>query len=188
MHRTPSRLVNALGALGYLLIIAQWLWLIMLLMPWLLSLDTIVQTTAPVRETTLQPNPSSSWLGLGILITIIVFAITLYLLSKLPRTVTKHSAHVVHTTTEAVVPILLPKKKVSKKQRAELSAHVVFGLKILLTIVPFFALYGATMTRPPLSEYIIAVVGFFLLCMSLFFVVLQRIVAHVKKIDYSISL
>ena len=187
--RRASRAISALGIIGHVSIIGQWAWLIIILLPWMMKLRVMEPYTArPVPTTYVEPAFPVFNGVVAVVAVIGVMALTIYILSKLTRYVVKESSHVLHSAKDIVLPVVTPKKKISSRRKVELSTSVLFAIKLSACLIPFFGLFIAIATRPPLSSEIILAIGSFQLVWSLLFVILQRVVAHLKHEDYSTSL
>ncbi|MFZ2494285.1 MAG: hypothetical protein WAW60_00740 [Candidatus Saccharimonadales bacterium] len=189
-HAKSSRIVNVLGVFGYISIIMQWLWMIILGMPWLLSLDIVHDIgQTPTEVATMQSSSGPSLLAtmFAIIVTIAIIGFTIYILMKLPKYTVRESSHIVHEAKNIVLPKLAVKKRTSKRRMIEVSSMTLLVIKLVLSIIPFVGLYIVVMSSPPLDTDIIFVIGGFLFVWSLFFIIVQRLTAHVKHVDYSIS-
>ncbi len=181
-----SRLVTVLGALGYFAILLQWVWLVMLCVPILLTVQPLKPVESTPPPVVVEPIP---WVSAAIAaVTVVaVMGLTIYIVAKLPGYVVKESSQIVHGARDMVLPKVLPPQKISRRKKIQLSSRVLFVLKLLLVIAPFVGLFGATAMSPPLSPDIIWTVGLFLMSWSLVYVIAQRVVAHIRAVDYSLS-
>ena len=187
MAQKTSKLVSVLGALGYLSLTMQWLWLVVTLLPWFMSLE--IMTTPRTTPVVNHGNGDFSWFSLliALAVLVVVVGLTVYVVAKLPGYIAHESSRVVHAAQDIILPSILRDKKVSKRKKIQISSRVLFSTKLIVSILPYLGLYGAIMTHPPLSDVIILTIGWFLLGWSLLCIIAQRIIAHCKKIDYSLS-
>ena len=150
----------------------------------------IMQVQQPVEAPAAPLTNDFSFVSFGIAIAImfVVLALTIYIVSRLPGYIARESSRVVHTTRDMVLPKVIPRKKVSLRKRIQVSSRLLFGIKIVASILPFAGLYGVMVTRPPISNDVIIATGLFLLVCSLILIAFQRVMAYYKKVDYSISL
>ena len=135
-------LANSFGVAGYGFAVLVWLWLAAICLPPLLKSDalhwTLPQTTgtrpsAPVPDLSLPP----AWmLVLGAFVTIVMIAITLYILIKVPVQAVKSTSSVAHHTAERLIPVVVHHKKVSQKRARLIGARLLFYLKLALACLP----------------------------------------------------
>lgn len=188
-QKHTSKLVSFLGGMGYASIIMQWVWLAAVLLPWVMSLE-IMQPHVPVVQphVTTTNDFSIASFAFVIVITLAVIGLTVYIVSKLPGYVARESSKVVHGARDIVLPKVTAHQRMSKRRKIMLSSRILLGIKLSLSIIPFVGLYGSLATHPPLEERIVLIIGVFLLGWSLLYIITQRVVAHMKHVDYSASL
>ncbi|NCU37792.1 hypothetical protein EOL96_01870 [Candidatus Saccharibacteria bacterium] len=136
---------NLFGALGYLSILIQLAWsLIIFLYPFLLQGDIMPMYTEP----NVSPSPlveeafSPVVLVITIAITIAVLFATTIVVVRLPKAIGKTGSHFTHRTAHVLAPVLA-KKPLTKKRYSKLSAKLVAVLKLLLIIIPPLSLFFA---------------------------------------------
>ena len=171
-----TTIINIFGILGYLSIIMQWLWLLVIVAHPLLSSNfslflpdqPVPSVTTPVAST-----PSPVVIGFVIIVTILIFAMTFYILWKLPKRIGLQGARATKRTATVLVPVITHHKKISKKRRLRVSYQVVLGSKLLLMCVP---LVGLVFAQPinGLDARAIWTVGIFCgLCSFIYFGIQQ---------------
>ncbi|MGB3009016.1 MAG: hypothetical protein WBB33_01530 [Candidatus Saccharimonadales bacterium] len=183
MRKSSSRLVSVIGGLGYLSIIFQWVWLILLCMTWFLSLEGIKNLGTPSERsvTVATQAPPIVETAIAIVVTIVIIGVKLYIVSKLPGYVIKQSSHITHATRDIILPTITPDKKLSKRKERVISARLLLGTKIVFSAVAFLGLFGVVALQPPIDSKVIFAVGGYLFVWSIVLVILQRVIAHFKK-------
>lgn len=171
-HSRNRRLIiaNVLGTLGYISIIFQWLWGVVVIANPLLSGDMsflIPQHEAPIATTPVAA-PSPVAVGIVIALTIVIFAFTLYVLWKLPATVGRKAGLATKHAADTLVP-LVAHHGATKKERRALSRRLILLIKWGLVLLPVIALSLAGPVEG-LTLPMIWIVGLFCAaCSSLYF-------------------
>lgn len=167
--------VNVLGTLGYISVIFQWLWSVVTVAYPFLSSD--MSYIFPVAQTPAAPAPTAPpspfAIGLVIVLTVIIFIFTLYVLWKLPGAIGKRGGQTTKRAAEALMPVITRRKPVAKKERRRISRRLVLIIKGLIVLIPLAALVFANPVGE-LSREIIWIVGLFCAgCSSLYFSIQQ---------------
>jgi len=178
-----TSLINVLGTLGYISIIFQWLWTIVTVGHPLLSSDLVYLFPAnDVPAVPVNSDPPSSFaIVLVIVLTVIIFAFTFYVLWKLPGAIGKQGGKATRRAATALVPIIARHQKPAHKERRRLSRKLVLIIKGLLVILPCITLVLAQ----PVGELrmeIIWVVGLFCAISSLSYFGLQQLFVLLWKV------
>lgn len=179
MVTTPTNgrltFVNVLGTLGYISVIFQWLWAIIVVAHPILSSDMsfiIPQADSPAPITPTSP-PSTFAVIIVVALTILIFAFTLYVIWKLPAAVGKRGSMVTKRTADTLVPIISAHRPQTKKQRRMLSRRLILLIKFALILIPVAALGFAT----PVGELTLSIIWiaglFCAACSSVYFAVQQ---------------
>ena len=181
MASTPRRttVVNTFGTLGYLSVIMQWLWLIVIVAHPLLSSD--FSLFLPSHDTATPPapiigTPSPLIVSIVIAVTIVIFAMTFYVLWKLPKNIGTRGALVTKRAATAIVPVITHHKKISKKRFARISYRVIILIKLMLIVIPVIGLLFAQ-PIDGLDTRAIWAVGLFCGLCSLTYIGAQRLLA-----------
>jgi hypothetical protein len=182
-HPRKTAFVNVLGTLGYISIIFQWLWSFVVVANPLLSSDLhfLIPTNPAPAHITPNTSPSPLMVGVVVVLTVLIFAMTLYVIWKLPRAIGSHAARTTKRAADALVPLVTHHHAPSKKERHRLSRQLVLVLKLVIVLLPFIALLWAN----PIGELtrdIILVVGLFCACCSLLYFGLQWLCARLWNI------
>ena len=188
---------NLFGAFGYLACSMQWLWAVALNFSLVKSLAMFVSpnTTNPVVEPTVvavssgNSSPNVLLIFVGIIFVVIMIALTIFILIKMPSTIVNTGKKVVHGVAENVTPLILraQHKKDNKQNRKKLSSTLIIILKITLVIIPLILAYASKFTDNQMFDFNIAmIVAIWLLGSSLIFFVAQYLLAklfEIKKQD-----
>lgn len=187
-HSKTPTLPNAFGALGYLFILVQWFWAVMVIgYPYLMARGE--QLLVP--ENTPKPNPvapidTGPFLPIILLLSAIIVVIgvvfAIIAMIKLPKTVGQKGAVAAQTAANVIIPVVTHHKVPTKKARKKLTGAIILALKFAAIIVPVTALLFVQ----PIAEMpkdVVMAVG--LLCMagSLMWFGLQYITAAATKAD-----
>lgn len=182
-----TTVVNIFGTLGYLSIILQWLWLVVIVAHPLLSSDFSLflpeQHTAPAIAP-VASNPSPVVIGFVIFLTILIFAITFYILWKLPKGIGLQGARATKRAATVLVPVITHHKKISKKRRLRVSYQAVLGIKLFLICVPIVGLIFAQPING-LDARAIWTVGLFCGLCSFVYIGIQQLLAPLLNVKTS---
>lgn len=189
-----KNIVNFFGAFGYLSCAMQWLWAIALNFILIKALASLISPTpnrpiinkAPVVANS---SPDIFVIVFGIIITVTIVLLTIYILIKIPSTIVKTSKNVVHKTAENITPIVLQvqHKKDSKRNRIKLSFRIILFIKAMLVVIPLIFSFTSQFTEKQMIDFHISIqLGLWLAGFSVIFFAFQYILANlllVKKQD-----
>lgn len=188
MTNSPWRykVVNTFGTLGYISGIVQCAWTGVVLCYPLVTMDRSIFFPRPSHPAA-TPTPdfgplSPILLIVAIAFTLLVLALTVITIIRLPRTIGTSGAKTTHTVAKAVIPTVVHHKEISKKQYITLSYRIVIGLKYLMAILPLALLAFA----PPIAilpSKVIIVVGIITASFTLFYFSIQLVLASVLRTD-----
>jgi len=181
---TSKRLlvVNILGGLGYISCILQWLWVALLYLPLLLSNDIFKsfilpeKPTQPIQAVQLTMPPLAA-LVIGSIVTIGMIVLTVYILVKVPATVTKKGQKITQAPANALVPIITHHKKISAKKRLILSTQLIIATKLTLITIPLLISLGAYGIPSQVQPIVIIVIAGFFASGSLLWFTAQYLMA-----------
>ena len=188
---------NLFGAFGYLACSMQWLWAIALNFSLVKSLALFVSPNAnnPVVEPTVEAvsygnsGPNVLLIFIGIIFVVIMVALTIFILIKMPSTIVNAGKKVVHGAAENVTPLVLraQHKKDNKKNHKKLSSQLVIILKIVLVVIPLVLAYTSKFTESKIFDFNIAmIVAIWMAGSSVIFFAVQYLLAklfEIKKQD-----
>lgn len=186
--KQPSKrtlVVNTFGTLGYISVIFQWVWSLLLLAYPLItaSPDLFLQQHTPKNTTPLEIAPAFSPLltVIAIATTVLILIATTIVVARLPKTVGQGASRLTKTTAKSILPAVARHKKISKKERQRLSYRIILVLKAILVGVPLVVLLFA---RPieQLDSSVMWAIALFAAACSLAYFCTQQIVAYFGKI------
>lgn len=196
--KQPSRktlIVNIFGALGYLSVTLQWLWVTALLLPTLLDNKTVQYFLLPHPNTEPQsslvgPITSSSLITtvIAVGVTVLMIIITIILLVRLPAAIAKTSKTATTKTAEAALPVFTHHKQLSPVAKRKLTIRLIKVIKFIVILAPLCALIACFFAPIQLSIEIAILVECCLAISSLIWFSLEYLVAYrlrVKPIEIS---
>lgn len=164
--RTIKRVVaNIFGTLGYGSLLIQWLWVALLYGPLLLDQPVaklLLPSDVPSKpaEPIAVVAPSPSIFIVAGVITIVVVALTVYVLAKLPKVIGETGQRITQDTATALVTVATRHRPLKPVKKRRLTSRVVAGVKVALSVVPLLAVLPAVLLPAlPLSYDIILVVA-----------------------------
>jgi hypothetical protein len=177
-HPRKIAFANALGTLGYISILFQWLWSFIVVANPLLSSDLHFLIPKGSNPAPIVPStpPSPLMVGVVIILTVLIFVMTLYVVWKLPKAIGRRAGRTTKHAADALLP-LVTHHEPTKKERRKLSRRLVLAIKFIIILIPLIALLWSS----PIGELtrdIILVVGVFCACCSLLYFGLQWIFAR----------
>jgi len=171
---------NFFGSLGYLSCAMQWLWAILLYYSYLIGAVAFITPNPVVEVIETQPivnqPPNPLMFVFGSIVLIVIVALTIYVIVKMPSIIAKTSQKLVHKSADSVAPTLLhiQNKKDTKKNKIKLTFGLVLAIKVFLIIVPVVASYLSQYIKDQTFDFNIAMyVGLFLAGCSLVFFAIQ---------------
>ena len=180
-------IANAFGALGYISVIFQWAWSILLLCyPLLVDRPEFLlpAETAPPQSQAFEIAPvfSPAVTIIAIAITVLILVATIIVLARLPRSIGKKAATLTKTAATAVLPAVTHHKKMSPTQRKKLSYNIILVIKLVAIIVPLLVLLFVTTdsTIPQIATWTVAL---FCALSSLVHFAIQQTIVLASKID-----
>lgn len=131
---------NLLLILAYAAMALQWLWLLLVGLPPLIkngAFDVLMQAPAPPATIPAQPFEASPvvWLLVGV-VTLVILAVTIIVLIRLPRTILQTGERIVRSTSEAIVPIVTHHQPLPAKKRWLISRRVRLMVQLALSLSP----------------------------------------------------
>ena len=192
MTKFKSNLVNFFGSLGYLSCAMQWIWVVILYSSVLRTValyfshaasDAHVIKSSPADTSA---SPSALLLFFGVIVAVTMILLTIYVLVKIPSTITKTGKKVVGETAEHVAPFVLrvQHKKITEKNRKKLAPLLIVIIKLLLiTISIALSLASMFLDKPVFALSIIVYSSLFLAGLSFVFFAFQYILAYFLSIN-----
>lgn len=183
-----SALLNTFGALAYLFCLLQWVWATVLFLPGIMNSDFIKQFI----HTPVTPTPVTSQavsVPIAGIVFIAIFAslmiiVTIYIIIKIPSVVGKTGSKITHKVTEFTMPLVTNHKKIPTKKRLQLTARLLFIIKVLLCVIPFGMLYIADTKSIDIPGDVVVIVGAVTALCSIVLFCLQAASAKLLHVDY----
>lgn len=181
------KIANFFGALGYLSLLLEWLWVFgLLLYPQVKNLSFILPDSAPAQK----PQPSLTTIDstfaliIGTVVTMLCLLLIIYTIYRVPREIAKTSSRAAHVAASTVIPSLTRHKHISKKESKRLTFAVVSYLKAAAIILPLLVcvIIPDTLT---LSKQIISIVAVFIAAWAIADFGIQLAFAKIAKLDTS---
>lgn len=174
-------IANVFGTLGYISIIFQWLWtLLIVCYPLIISDHSVLMPNGQPQPTTTPDDISPVALVFAITSTVVVMIITVVMLVRLPKQIGQRGAKITHHAAEVIMPVITQKKVVTKKKRAKLSYRIIISLKAAAIILPLFGLLF-TPSTVPLESAVIWALGIFCASWSIAYIGIQQVIGLITK-------
>ena len=189
MNDKKTRFLNGLGTAGYVGVFAQWMWLAIVFLPWIVNVTNTDQATCPpvLQQhdiTTYQPSLISSVIGISL--GLVVVGVFLYILiRKIPKDIAKVGEAITHQTTKVVAPVATKhlSSKIAKKR--EIPGMVMIVVKYVMAFLPLLLILFAQTNPLTLVTFEVAMtVGVVLFAWSFFVFITQYVASRILKISY----
>ena len=182
-----SRLVNALGALGYFSLFVQWLWSIIVIGYPLLedgSLTNLLQPSSTSDAIRLPDMviPMAVALPFTIIVTVVVVVATLLAFFSLPRTIGKGGATVTHKAAKVSTDYMSRHHHIKTSEKKRLGTRIIALLKITLSFVAFI-LVVLPHPATPLEYRLVVLIGTLGFVATLIYFAGQYLVARIRQVD-----
>ena len=190
--------VNFFGMIGYFFCSLQWFWAVLLYFSLILDVsqfvisnanNQIVDEAIDIAPVAASASPSVFTVIITIVIVIIMSALTIYILYKIPSVMAKTSEKVVYKTANQIAPVILQvqHKKYNEKNKLKLTPKIILVMKFALIIIPVVATFASKTLEYQLIGCDTAIfIGLWLAGISLVLFSLQYLVGmllHVKAKD-----
>lgn len=142
-----TALANIAGTLGYLSLVLQWMWSLVIFAYPVISgeLDTFLfPKPQEVTPTAVDAGVFTPVVFVvAAVITLLVLGLTAIVIARLPKTIASAGARITKTAATAAIPLATHHKPATKKQRLKLSFRFVIIIKAALVILPLLLLLVA---------------------------------------------
>lgn len=136
-----NKFVNLFGAFGYIFTAILWLSSLIIYSEFIKSLLKVEQ---PVQKPITQPTvvidiaSNQPLMIAGVIFTIAVVVLSIYVFIKIPSTTVKTTKQAVHKTAEAITPVVLQVQhiKSTPAKRKKVMFNTTIALKVLIIIIP----------------------------------------------------
>ncbi len=178
------KFANFFGALGYLSLLIEWLWVFgLLLYPYAKDFNFMLPSNKPVTP----PAPLFTVDGtlaliIGIVITVLCFAVMIYAFYNIPRSIAKTGSLATHIAASAFVPTISHHKHISKKEAKRLTFSMTCYIKLAAIFIPLVACL-AIPNSTILSRQIVTTIAAFFAFWAIIDFCVQIITTKLKKLD-----
>jgi len=183
-----KNVTNFFGAIGYFSCSLQWFWVILLYSSFITGLALYMNQGAEnnvVESPVVVDQGSALAMIILVVVTIIMVALTIYILIKIPSTIVRTSKNIVHKTAEDATPLILriQHKKDNKSNHLKLTPRLVLFMKIIILIAPVVLSFTSQFIDKQVIDFYIAMyASLWLACVSVIFFVFQYILASLFAI------
>lgn len=183
-YNRKKNVSNIFGALGYFACLMQWFWVVIIYSSLLKSAVLLVSPDADKVATrtdaVVGSGVSMPSVIFAVIVTIVVLALTIYVLIKMPSAVLKTSKKIVNETAETVAPIVLKvqHKKDTKKNHIKLTARIVIIIKTVLLVIPIVLAFLSQLLKTQMFGFnIVMFIGIWLAAFTVTFFIFQYLIA-----------
>ncbi len=187
ISKLTTRIANSFGALGYIFVIFQWMFSIMIYFQFIKLLLPSNDTPRYIENSTVATNSEPSLLMIIFIAFVVVFAVilTIYYFVKLPSMLARTGKKAVNKTAKSAVPFVLKiqHKKDTKKNRMQLTPKLIVILKLVIITLPMIFIFISQFYAIDILAYDMRVsVGLWLLDFSLAMFFLQYVFARLFSV------
>lgn len=179
-------LANIFGTLGYISALIQWSWAgLILIYPILITRPDFLfpkATSLPPETIEIEPAFTPIMLVIAAVVTVVILAITAITLVRLPKTIGKRGATLTQNAARSALPVITHHRKISKKERKQLSYRVILLLKVAIVTLPLIAIIFAS-SIDHITPTVIWSVMLFCTAWSLAYFVIQQVIAKLARVD-----
>lgn len=164
--KTSSRraqVVNVFGTLGYVSLILQWAWSLLLLFYPQLEADNsffLPDKTATTTMPTMSLTPTPLVTGMAILVAVLVITFSIIVVIKLPKSIGQQGKKITQSAATAAVPIITNHAKISEKKKRELSYRIATVIKCIFIITPLILVLFVSENVPLDGALMLIIAGF----------------------------
>lgn len=184
-----NRFANFFGVLGYVFCLLEWLWVIVLYFSanQVMLGDFFPEPVYQISNTPVSEGISTNPFAMVMLgiVAIIMIAVTVYVMVKMPISMLKTSKKVVHKVANDATPILLKasRKKDTKKLRLKITSELIIVIKSAACLLPIIFLFAFQYVSDQQLDYLIVmIIGYGLVLLGVVSFWLQYLVAFLGKI------
>lgn len=184
------RIVNALGAIGYLFLLTQWMWLVAtVVLPVAMQpgvRDLFLPNTEPRPERVVEardPLPEPVMMVMFGAAILFAVGIIIYAIISVPRAVGRGGQRVTQSVARQAVPVITHHQKITKKRERTLTERITWTIKAIAIIIPLILLAIPPGEIIELDHTVAAVFGAVVGLGSIAAFSLQLLLAKVWRID-----
>ena len=188
MTSTPWRyiIVNSFGALGYISVIIQWTWSFITLGQPLITADRplfLPQAPIPPVSHAIDFGVFTPFVSLiALFVTVLIIIFTIITIFRLPKTIGEKGSDITHVVATKIVKTTHRRHPLPVKKTIRLSFWIVCLLKVAAICTPFLLIF-ITPAIQGLTTQLIFAVGVICALFSLFYFVLQLVLALILRLD-----
>lgn len=185
-RQTPATAANVFGTLGYLSVLLQWTWTLLLLCYPLITADHSFflpdTPTEPFHPTNTAVTSSPITAVIAIAVTAFILVATVIVIARLPKQIGKRGAQITHQTADSLIPIVTKHKPLPQKKRRALSYRIILIAKATAILLPIVGLIW-TESPYPLTDAIVWTIGIYCAAWSVAYFAVQQVIGLLGKID-----
>jgi len=185
-RQRSKTVANVFGTLGYLSILLQWTWTLLLLCYPLITADhsfLLPNTPAePFHPTNTAVASSPITAVLAIAVTAFILVATVIVIARLPKQIGKRGAQITHQTADSLIPIVTKHRPIPQKKRRVLSYRIILIAKVVAILLPIAGLVW-TASPYPLTDAIVWTIGIYCAGWSATYFMIQQAIGFFAKID-----
>lgn len=185
--------VNSTAAVGYLLVMFGWLWAVALLLTGTDLLDNLSTyqegnrsspaPTISLPEFSLPEPITMASLGL---VTILMLAVSIYVLVKTPSSIVKQSSRITNKAATKLTPLTTRQHQpIPTKKRRILTARLSLYLKLALALIPLLVVLGLALLAADdimLAPHLALLIASSISCLAIGLFGLQYLLAGILKL------
>lgn len=180
-------IANVFGTLGYVSVMFQWLWMLVVLATPILSSDFAAPLFLPSENSTpVQPLATDipGPIATIFMVLAVAFAIsvTIYAVVAVPRTIGRSGQKVTQVSAQVVLPRLTHHRKITKKRQKTLLERISWSIKLVLLAIPVIALLAPVSAELGLEREVVVGFGLYCALMSVLWFGLQFIFARLARL------
>lgn len=138
-----KKLADTFGVLGYLSAALVWLWAVVLVLPWLMSLQNVKDFVSPSHEPHIQPlaityqTPPQWAIYLIVAVAFIIVILGFVAAFRMPKQFVSSTSRGTHRVADKLALEITHHQHMPKRKIHEITETIVWLLKICLVFVPF---------------------------------------------------
>lgn len=183
--------VAIFGALGYMSVLMQWLWMgVTIIFPLISSSGMSTYFLPSEQQQAQQAIPAAEiampgWLQITLVVAAVLFtiAVTIYAIVAVPRTVGRIGKTVVQRSAKVAIPHLTHHRPVTAARRKTLVERITWSIKLVFVFIPLIALLVPTPPSVGLEHRIVLACGLFFGSWSLLMFGIQYVIARAGRVD-----
>lgn len=189
-HHIARSIANGFGALGYMSLLLQWAWALLLFSyPYmesgsLMRLLFSERTAKPIAQTSSVPL-TPAIISLSVVITVIVLIMMVIVIIRFPSAVEKQGVHVTQKAAASIIPIITHHQEIPKKHRTKLTYQIIIVIKGFAIIIPLAYTLLWVPNTLALSGEIIRIITYFTASCTFMWFGFQYSLAAIRHISFS---